>query len=266
MIPAVLIAVVITACARNDSAPQASITVEQRRAAINSAMEHLDADRINEAMAIVSTLVKKDPASPQTQETYATVLLANSLKLDKFGDLAKGIEYRQRALEAYKAACNYSSSPGLLQLSTAQLAQMIGDNATAKTFYTLAHASNPKDGRPSFFLAQLHLLTKNWAQAKHWANESLLRDPNEPFTLLSASLAEAELGNIASALQFAERGCDILPNDPQIRFMQARVIRLSGKPEQALEILSRLPEPLRSSDIANDERQLCLQQTQDEPE
>lgn len=263
MIPAVLIAVVITGCAGNDSAPRASITVEQRRAAINSAMEHLDADRITEALAIISTLVKKDPASPQTQETYATILIANAIKLDNIEEFAKGVEFRKQALEAYKSACNFSSSPGLLQLSTAQVAQMIGDNATAKTFYTLAHASNPSDGRPSFFLSQLYLLTKNWEQAKHWANESLLRDPNEPFTLLSASLAEAELGNVSSALKFAQRGCDILPNNPQIRFMQSRVIRLSGKPEHALEILSRLPEPLRSSDIANDERQLCLQQIQD---
>ena len=91
MIPALLIAVLITCCAGNDSAPRASITVEQRRAAINSAMEHLDADRINEALAIISTLVKKDPVSSQTQETYATILLANSIKLDNIGELAKGM-------------------------------------------------------------------------------------------------------------------------------------------------------------------------------
>jgi len=255
-----LISVVVAGCGNADSSRATQITVEQRRTAIDSAMAHLNADRVNEALAIVSTLVKKDSKSSQSQETYATILLASSLNFDKEGNISKGIEYRQRALDAYIAACEYSSAPGLLQLSTAQLAQMMDKIEVAKKYYKLAHASNPSDGRPSFFLTQLYLLSKEWEVAQHWVHESLLRDPNEPFTLLSSALVEAELGNVSKSKQLAARGCEILPNDSTLRFMQARVIRLSGNPVQALEILMSLPSDMLSTALVKEEQTLCITQ------
>jgi predicted Zn-dependent protease len=247
-------------CGNVDSSQAPQVTVEQRRAAINSAMTHLDANRVKEALAIISILAKKDPDSPQTQETYATVLLATSLQLDSEGDTAKGIEFREAALKAYIAACKHSTSPGLLQLSTAQLAQMLNKNEIATKYYELAHSSTPTDGRPAFFLTQMCLLNKEWKKAKQWASESLLRDPNEPFTLLSASLVEAELGNFPEAEKLATRGCQILPDEPTLRFMQARVIRLCGNPTHALEILSLLPPDMHASDIVIEEKSLCMEQ------
>jgi tetratricopeptide (TPR) repeat protein len=223
-------------------------------------MEHLDGGRGREALAIISTLAKKDPNCPATQETYATVLLANSLQLTSEGDDAKGIEFRKMALDAYITACKNSTSPGLLQLSTAQLAQMLDENEVASLYYKKAHNSNEGDGRAAFFLTQLHLLNKEWKQAQYWATQSLRRDPNEPYTLLSAALVEAELGNFSKAQTYSSRGCEILPDDPNLRCMQARIIRLSGNPTRALEILSALPEPFRSSALVEDEQSLCRQQ------
>jgi Tfp pilus assembly protein PilF len=262
MIPAVLSTVlVLTAgCSDADSSTETSVTVEQRRTAINSTMEYLDSGKGKEALAIISTLAKRDPHSAVTQEKYATVLLAHSLQLSNEGDEAKGIALRKLALDAYITACKNSNSPGLLQLSTAQLAQMLGENDVAALYYEQAHNSNVNDGRAAFFLTQLHLLGKEWNQAKHWASESLLRDPNEPYTLLSAALVEAELGNFPQAQSYSERGCKILPDDPNLRCMQARVVRLSGNPTRALEILSALPLQMRGSTLVKDEQLLCMQE------
>ncbi len=260
MIPALLIAVVVAGCGNDNSSEVSQVTVESRRAAIDSAMEHLNSGRVNEALAIVSTLESKDSKSPQTQETYATILLASSLNFDKEGNISKGDEHRQRALDAFIAACKYSSAPGLLQLSTAQLAQMLGNTEVAKKYYKLAHASNTADGRSAFFLTQLFLLNKEWKEAQHWVQESLLRDPNEPFTILSSALIEAELGNLTKATELAAKGCEILPNEPTLRFMQARVIRLSGSPVQALEIILSLPKDMLSTPLVKEEQNLCLTQ------
>jgi tetratricopeptide (TPR) repeat protein len=258
MIPFLLTAVIATSCTREETSQESQISVEQRRAAINSAMEHIDANRVDEAMAIASTLVRKDSSSSQTQETYGIVLLAQSFKYEELGDIKSAIATRKKALQAYIEACKHSSSPGLLHLSTAQLAQDVNDLTTARTYYKLAHDNNTNDGRAAFFLTQLHLLEKEWDQAKHWARESLNRNPNEPYTLLSASLAEAELGNCLEANALSTKGCTINPNDSNLRLMQARVLRLCGNPIQALEILSGLPEAMQETDIVEDEKGLCL--------
>jgi Tfp pilus assembly protein PilF len=263
MIPSVLSIVLVVGCSDANSLQETTVTVEQRRAAIKSTMEHLDGGRDREALAIISTLAKKDPHSPVTQEAYATVLLANSLQLDSEGAMDKGITFRRMALEAYITACNSSTAPGLLQLSTAQLAQMLGETEVATLYYEKAHDSNEGDGRAAFFLTQMYLLHKEWQQAKHWVNESLLRDPNEPYTLLSAALVEAELGNFSKAQTYSDRGCEILPDDPNLRCMQARVIRLCGNPTRALELLSALPEPIRGSTLVDDERALCILQIEE---
>ncbi len=263
MIPAVLSIVLGAGCSDANSLQESSITIEQRRAAIKSTMQHLDGGRGREALAIISSLAKKDPHSPATQEAYATVLLAHSLQLDRDGEMDKGITYRRMALEAYRAACTNSTAPGLLQLSTAQLAQMLGETKVATLYYEKAHDSNEGDGRAAFFLTQMYLFNKEWQQAKHWINESLLRDPNEPYALLSAALVEAELGNFSMAQAYSKRGCEILPDDPNLRCMQARVIRLSGNPTRALELLSALPEPVRGSALVNDERALCILQIEE---
>ncbi len=253
-------AVIATGCAREETSQEIQISVEQRRAAINSAMEHIDANRIDEAMAIVSTLVRKDPISPQTQETYGIVLLAQSFQYEELGEITNAFESRKKALHAYIEACKYSSSPGMLYLSTAQLAQTVNDLTTATTYYKLAHDNNQNDGRPAFFLTQLHLLEKEWDQAKHWAYESLNRNPDEPYTLLSASLAEAELENCIEAKALSTSGCSMNPNDSNLRLMQARVLRLCDEPNQALEILSGLPKAMQESEIVEEEKDLCLKE------
>ena len=234
------------------------ITVQARRASIDSAMVHLDAGRVLEALAITSTLVEKDADSAKSQEAHALVLLADSARLDAMHQAKQASNSRFKALEAYQVACKQSTNPGLLQLSTAQLAQMLGKDEIAKQCYKSAHENVPIDSRASFFLAQLHMLQEEWIEAKQWIDASLERDQFEPFALLSSALIEVQLGNIEVANTRATQGCDINPNDPNLRFIQARVIRLSGNPDRALEILATLPKVLRESPIGMEERSMCL--------
>jgi tetratricopeptide (TPR) repeat protein len=221
-------------------------------------MVHLDAGRVLEALAITSTLVERDADSAQSQEAHALVLLANAARLDTMLQSEHARNNRFKALEAYQVACTQSTNPGLLQLSTAQLAQMLGNDEIAKQCYKSAHENVPIDSRASFFLAQLHMLQEEWIEAKQWIDASLERDQFEPFALLSSALIEVQLGNIEVANARATQGCDINPNDPNLRFIQARVIRLSGNPDRALEILATLPKELRESTIGMEERSMCL--------
>jgi tetratricopeptide (TPR) repeat protein len=258
IIPFIIHAALLVSCANSDSSAVEPITVQARRASIDAAMVHLNAGRVLEALAVTTTLVNKDGSSALSQESHALVLLADAARLDDLAQTLQATTSRRSALRAYQAACSLSTNPGLLQLSTAQLAQMLSEDEVAKRYYEQAHENVPIDGRASFFLAQMHMLQEEWIEAKRWIDASLERDQYEPFSLLSSALVEAQLGNFDLAKAQARQGCDINPNDPNLRFIQARVIRLSGNPNRALEILATLPKLLRESQIGIDERSLCL--------
>ena len=247
----------ILGCKDTYSPQETQITVDQRRASIDAAMEYLDAGRFTESLAIMQLLSNKDPRGPETQESFGIVLLACAADENQYGDPEQEKAYRSLALDAYITACQTATSPGLLQLSTAQLAHMQGAEHIALTYYNLAHDSNPKDARASFFIAQIQLLNKNWLEAKTWIDRSILRDPTGPHALLSSALVEAELGNKEVAILRARKGCSIQPDDPNLRFIQARVLRISGQPIHALDILSSLPNEQRSSDLVREEIQMC---------
>ena len=257
MIPAVLCVALLIGCKNAESPQEATITVEQRRASIDAAMEYLDAGRFTEALAIMNVLVTKDPRGAETQESFGLVLLACATDARQNGDNQEAKKYQTRALEAYKDACETATNPGLLQLSTAQLAHMQDDEQTALHFYKLAHNSNSQDARAAFFIAQIKMLNKNWKEAKTWIDESIQRDSMEPHALLSSALIEAELGNTDLAIPLAKKGCAIQPNDPNLRFIQARVLRISGQPTHAIDILSALPADLQASDIVRNEKKMC---------
>jgi tetratricopeptide (TPR) repeat protein len=257
MIPALLLAVVVTGCTKGESSQTATISVEQRSAAIEAAMVYLDNGKFIEALAIMKSLIAKVPQSAEAQESYALVLLAYAGDLEKDAQLQQAAIARNQALAAYESACANTSKPELLLLSTAQLAHMLGEESIAKQYYERAHEESPEDSRASFFLAQMNMLNKQWEGAKIWIEQSLSRDATEPFALLSSALIEAELGNLEEAMNRATKGCSIRPNDFNLRLLQARVLRIAKRPRHALEILAALPEPLRSSNIANEERKLC---------
>jgi tetratricopeptide (TPR) repeat protein len=253
MIPSILLVALLVACGKTDSPQTHSITVEQRDAAIESANELLQTNQVQEALAITSTLVANASDSAKSQEVHARALIAEGLRLDGLGKLGKAQEKRHEALDAYILACTQSTTPGLLQLSTAQMAQMIGEDEIAHEYYKLAHVNVPDDGRASFFLAQMEMLDKQWEEGRDWISQSLERNPNEPYALLSLAVIEAELGNFSIAITLAAKGCSISPTDPNLRFMQARVLRLSGKPQQAMEILLALPVELQFTQVCQDE-------------
>ena len=258
IIPFLIHAALLVSCGNSDSSTVEPITVQARRASIDAAMVHLDAGRVIEALAVTTTLVERDANSAQSQEAHALVLLADAARLDKLYQPEQATNARHSALRSYQFACSASTDPGLLQLSTAQLAQMLKEDEIAKRYYKMAHENVPIDSRAAFFLAQLHMLQEEWNDAKRWIDVSLQRDSFEPFALLSSALIEAQLENHDVAVALATQGCRIMPNDPNLRFIQARVLRLSGNPSRALEILATLPQILRESPIGIEERSLCL--------
>ena len=101
------------------------------------------------------------------------------------------------------------------------------------------------------------MLEEEWQDAQSWINKSMERNSTEPYTLLSSGLIEASLGNLELARARADDGCKQKPNDENLRFMQARVYRMAGQPNRALEILSQLSEPLKSSELTRQEMALC---------
>jgi tetratricopeptide (TPR) repeat protein len=264
MIPSVIVIAMFGGC-KNDKTPEeVTITPDQRHSAIDSAMSLLDAGRNSDALAITTNLVLKDHSSPESQESHALVLIAYADQLERDGEVDLANRSRFDALKAYKTACKESSEPGLLLLSTAQLAQMLGDSSSIN-YYKQAHEQVPSDPRASFFIAQKYMFDEDWVNAKHWIDQCLTRNPNEPFALLSSGLIEAHLGNYKIAKQLATKGCLIFPEDHSLRFIQARIMRLSGQPNFALEIISSLPILYQNKPLIIEERNLCFIDIESKP-
>ena len=257
MILALSFVALMQSCTNEESPQSQGISVEKRSKSIESAMEYLDSGQVVKALAITSVLVKEDENSPQTQEAHGLVLLASADQFDQDGLPENALIERERALKAFESACSLLSNPTLLSLSTGQLAHMLGKDEKARSYYKLAHEADENDERSSFFLAQMAMLEEEWQEAQSWINESMNRNANEPYTLLSSGLIEASLGNVELAINRADQGCKQKPNDQNLRFIQARVYRIAGQPNRALEILSHLSEPLKSSSLTLEEISLC---------
>jgi len=256
IIPATLLAVCFLTCCSSDSEPSTPpLSTEARRAALDSAMQHLDAGRTVEALAITSKLIVRDSNSIDTLEKHAIVLLAEASRIEKLGNSAHANSRREEALESYVAACSHLHVKGETQFSAAQLAHMLGETELAVSLYKKSHQKLPRDGRSALWLAQIDLLSQNWDSANYWIAESLQRNANEPSTLISAGLIQANLGDCEKAMDFTSKAIRIKPNDQNFRLMQARVLRICGDPIRAIEILSAL-EP---SQVVKDEIARCKQ-------
>jgi len=256
--PRIILATLLTVCAlgacSRDAEPRSStITTEARHSALASAMQHLDAGRTVEALAITSKLILRDPNSIISLEKHAVVLLGEADRVERLGNSTTANTRREEALEAYLAACSHQEVKGETQFSTAQLAHMLGEIELAVSLYKQSHKKLPNDFRSSLWLAQIDLLSQNWKSANHWITESLQRNPIEPSTLISAGLIQANLGDCEKALTFTNTAIRLQPNDENFRLMQARVLRMCGEPTRAIEILSALT----LSQVVTDEIELC---------
>ncbi len=245
----------LTACSRDSQPSTPTISAEARRTVLESAMQHLDAGRTVEALAITSKLLLGDPNSIDTLEKHAIVLLGEAERLERLGNSETANTRKKEALDSYIAACMHQEVQGETQFSAAQLAHMLGEIEVATSLYKQSHQKLPNDFRSALWLAQIDLLTENWNSANLWITESLQRKPNEPLALISAGLIQANLGDCDQAMAFTNKAIRLQAHDESFRLMQARVLRICGDAIRAIEILSALS----SSQVVKREIKLCKQ-------
>ena len=222
-------------------------------------MQHLDTGRSVEALAITSALIARDPSSLETLETHAVVLLAETLRMSDDGNTEQARDLKEEAFETYLTMCDLVGVSAQTRFSTAQLAHELGKITQAQVLYKLSHVELPNDGRPALWLAQIDLLEEDWDSANNWIQQSLERQPDEPFTLISAGLIQANLQACDTAISLTTKAIRLKPNDENFRFMQARIFRLCGNPTRALELLASLSVAARNSPLIKQELAICLE-------
>ena len=245
------------ACSPEADHTQEPISVEARRTAIDGAIQHLDAGRSIEALAITSKLVLRDPSSLESLEAHAIVLLGETLRLVSLGNVDQAHILKNEALETYLLICQLENVSPQIQFSAAQLAHELGEIEQAQSLYRKSHSALVHDGRPALWLAQIDLLEENWVSANNWIQESLQRQPLEPFTLISAGLIQANLQQCDEAKLLTNKALKLKPNNEKFRFMQARILRLCGNPTRALELLTSLSRDVRLTPMVKDEINNC---------
>ena len=258
IIPAKFVLVgLLFACSPEVDHGHEPISVEARRAAIDGAMQHLDVGRSVEALAITSKLVLRDPSSLESLETHAVVLLGETLRLESNGNVDQAHILKNEALETYLLMCQLENVSPQIQFSAAQLAHEMGELEQAQSLYRKSHSTLVNDGRPALWLAQIDLLEENWVSANNWIQESLQRQPLEPFTLISAGLIQANLQQCDEAILLTNKALKLKPNNEYFRFMQARILRLCGNPTRALELLTSLSRDAKLTPLVKDEITSC---------
>ena len=245
------------ACSPEADHTQEPISVEARRTAIDGAIQHLDAGRSIEALAITSKLVLRDPSSLESLEAHAIVLLGETLRLVSLGNVDQAHILKNEALETYLLICQLENVSPQIQFSAAQLAHELGEIEQAQSLYRKSHSAVGQEGRPALWLAQIDLLEENWVSANNWIQESLQRQPLEPFTLISAGLIQANLQQCDEAKLLTNKALKLKPNNEKFRFMQARILRLCGNPTRALELLTSLSRDVRLTPMVKDEINNC---------
>ncbi|MCC6678503.1 MAG: tetratricopeptide repeat protein [Phycisphaerales bacterium] len=216
------------ASASDSARPAARLTPEAFAAIQNSAEKYLAEQQPGKAEAILREAVDQYPAEPSLLVSYAELLVSQN-----------------RAAEAYpiyQRAIDAGANDAKTLFAAGTVANMAGQPAKAIDHYTAAQAADPANPDIPLFLGQIQLKLDQTEPAKI----SLLRAArlDEDRAITWGTLAEVALreGNNNIALQHIAKARKLEPRVTLWRLIEARALKRTARPEDALSLLTPLDE------------------------
>lgn len=202
------------------------LTPEAFAAIQSSAEKYLAEQQPGKAEAILREAVDQYPTEPSILLSYAELLVSQKRAAD--------------AYPVYQRAIDAGANDARTLFSAGTVANMAGQPAKAIEHYTAAQAVDPADPDIPLYLGQIQLKLDQTEPAK----ASLLRAArlDEERAVTWGTLADIALreGNNNIALQHIAKARKLEPRVTLWRLVEARALRRTARPEEALALLTPL--------------------------
>jgi tetratricopeptide (TPR) repeat protein len=225
-------------------------TVEE---SIEAAERLFSTDRLADAESIAKALTQRAPDAWQGHELLGRIRSALALGLAESGDEAGAALRREEAVRSYRRALElHPAAPELHH--AAGLALLAADRPEeALMAFGEAGRRDPLAAQYPLFEAQVHLAAGRTAEARAALARVLALRPEEAFAWASLAECHRQEGNLEAALREIRAARRLDRAAAAFRVAEARLLRLSGRPRDAIELLLAAGEPAWSEPSAVEE-------------
>lgn len=237
----------VTTPASDASAATTPVISEQAIVtALESASNYVSRGDLASARTILEGVVEKAPSDVRPVEKLGQVLYSQSLQAR---DPDTAADLRQQAADAYRRAVELDPDSAGLRHSAALIMLAAGDDASALRMFEAAAELDPANPQHPLFAAQLHIRAGRYDEAEAALQRVLELEPDQPHARASVALIAMERGDFADAKRQIGLARAGEPTNLDFRAQEARILRRSGEPHQALQLLMGLPQHHRAERI-----------------
>ncbi|HMN96043.1 MAG TPA: hypothetical protein PKC43_06945 [Phycisphaerales bacterium] len=235
-----------------DAGPSAAVDRAAIEAALRSAQRLLDERRVDEAVLVAGTLASRAPDSWEAAELHARTLVASSFELAGRGREAESSQRHALAAAEYRRAAELAQCAAIWH-AAGIAAAVAGERGAAIESFRRAAAADPESAQAPIYEAQVHLGAGDLDAAEEALRRAAALQPEEPFVLATqAELARArgDMERAFSLIRAARRrgGAEL-----SFRVVEARFLRQSQRPREAIELLAALGPAVIEHESATDE-------------
>lgn len=210
----------------------------------------------DEAMRVADRLRELEPTSALAAELQARALLMAATH-----DAERGLDplpRRRLALERYREACAMAPREAGLWRSQGVAADMVGDAERAIECYEAAAILDPSSMQDRLLLGLAHLRRRQFEEARRALELAQRLAPDSPWPVSAQASLRAELGAFDEAIVLARRAVVMAPSEPGLTVNLGKVLRQSGAPDQAIDVLTAMAPEQRLQRGATEELALSL--------
>lgn len=162
-----------------------------------------------------------------------------------FGEMLIAQKRTREAYDQYLAALAIGPRDAELEYRAGMLSVELGEHGRAAEHFAAARAAQPGVPQYGLMLANEQLQTGETTAARATLLQVTVLDPDEPLAWGALANIGLRLGENSIALNHARRAIALDPDQPAYRLYEARALKRMGKPEEALLVLTALPETTR---------------------
>lgn len=243
----------VVGCDRAAPPSPAQVDVPASAAAIET---YLREGRPDEAMRIADRLRELEPHSALAAELQARALLMAATH-----DAERGLDplpRRRDALDRYADACALAPREAGLWRSRGVAADMVGETAQAIECYEAAAFLDPSSMQDRLLLGLAHLRQREFEQARRALDSAQRLAPDSPWPVSAQASLSAELGAFDEAIALARSAVAMAPSEAGLTVNLGKVLRQSGAPGKAIDVLTALAPEQRLQRGATEELALSM--------
>lgn len=159
-----------------------------------------------------------------------------------FGEMLIAQKRTREAYEQYLAALTIGPRDAQLEYRSGMLSVELGEHGRAVEHFGVARQAQPGIPMYGLMLANEQLQMNETSAARATLLQVTVLDPNEPLAWGALADIGLRLGENSISLNHARKAIALAPDQPVYRLYEARALKRMGQPEEALLVLTALPE------------------------